>query len=540
MPQDTTPRKLPKNWHKLPFEEIEARTNPQPRIYPKDKPKEFAEFCAYCAQDVRVEREVHKALAPAFELTGESLATFQLDIAINARGLPVNIDGLRKAQTIIDAETDKLTKDFQALTGFMPTQGEVFLAWLQARGFDGANLQAGTLDDAIEKMDTSGMPLEAQQALLIKKRISYASIKKVPSMLKCAGPHDNRVRGSIQYHTATTGRWGGKLIQPQNFKRPTIADTEQAYADLCNGASAEYLELCYGPPLEVISSCIRHFIHDTCFGEDGSEWPMLSADYAAIEARVVCWLAGQADALQEYRDGVDRYVKMASLIYGVKPENVNKHPQRFVGKQATLGCGFGMGPAKFRATCEKYRYYDLPHGLEEKAVKAFRDSHREVVKLWYASERAAKQAILNKGTAYKAGKLSFFCLDVAKTPFLFLKLPSGRKLAYPHPQINGDRLSFWGQRQDSVHWGRNETYGGKLVENATQAVAADGMSCGAQNVEAAGYEIATLIHDEALSYYRPSGLQTIEEFTTLLTKLPSWADGLPVEAEGKIVPFYLK
>lgn len=263
----------------------------------------------------------------------------------------------------------------------------------------------------------------------------------------------------------------------------------------------------------------------------------LDADYSAIEARIVNWLAGQEDALEEYRQGVDRYKTMASMIYRVPAESVNKHPQRFVGKQAVLGCGFGMGPPKFRVTCKKMGGYDLPQGLEETAVKAFRAKHRKVVQCWYDLERAAKQAILQKGSTVRVLHLLFTCKDIEGMPFLLMRLPSGRKLAYPKPRISSDRIVFFGNVKGTT-WGDVSTWGGTLLENATQAVAADIMANGSHHAERAGYEIATLIHDQALAFHRPG--QTAEEFVRLLTTLPPWAKNLPIEAEGSVVPFYRK
>jgi DNA polymerase bacteriophage-type len=263
----------------------------------------------------------------------------------------------------------------------------------------------------------------------------------------------------------------------------------------------------------------------------------LDADYSAIESRIVNWLSGQEDALEEYRQGVDRYKTMASTIYGVPAEAVNKHPQRFVGKQAVLGCGFGMGPPKFRVTCKKMGGYDLPLGLEDTAVKAFRAKHKKVVSCWYDLERVAKSAIARKGEAFKLRHLSFKCFDIEGMPFLMMRLPSGRKLAYPKPRLSGDRITFFGNIKGTT-WGDVSTWGGTLLENATQAVAADVMTNGSHNAERTGYQIATLIHDQALAYHREG--QTPEEFVSLLTKLPAWADGLPIEAEGGLVPFYKK
>ncbi len=193
----------------------------------------------------------------------------------------------------------------------------------------------------------------------------------------------------------------------------------------------------------------------------------LDADYSAIEARITCWLAGQEDALEEYRQGVDRYSDMAAMIYRIPVPQVNKHPQRFVGKSAILGCGFGMGASKFRDTCEKYKVI-LPVGLEQASVDAFRAKHKRVVSYWYDMERAAKNAILHPGSVYACReKIKFMVRDVEGMPFLLMRLPSGRKLAYPRPRLCGDRIAFFGNTI-GTNWGDVSTWGGKLVENAVQ------------------------------------------------------------------------
>lgn len=273
--------------------------------------------------------------------------------------------------------------------------------------------------------------------------------------------------------------------------------------------------------------------------------PLFDADYAAVEARIICWLAGQEDALQEYRDGIDRYKGMASDIYSIPVEDVNGYPQRFIGKQAILLCGFQGGGDKFRKTCEKFGYRTMPLGLEHVAVKRFREKHKAIVSYWYAVERAAQQAIASKGKIFKVRNVSFLCEDVSGIPFLLIKLPSGRKLAYPRPRLVPSEkfegklaIKFFGKIGVTVHWGDVDTYGGKIAENITQAVAADIMCEGAYNAEQDGFPVMCLIHDQALSYTAPA--LTASRFIECLTNMPAWADGLPLVAEGGEVPFYKK
>lgn len=235
---------------------------PVRRIYPKDDPAAFAEFLDYCKQDVRTEQEVARKLAYFDEPINN--ANYTLDQKINARGVPVNLAALRHAQKLIDEETAIVSAKFRELTGFEVTQNAVLLEWMNSfKSFSFENLQAETVDTFLEEHEGPEFDdIEVVQALRLKQSIAYASIKKVATMLECAGPHDNRIRGMLNHHGATTGRWTASLVQFQNMKRPTIKHSEDAYREICEGVSREMLELCYGPVLEVISSCIRHFVHD--------------------------------------------------------------------------------------------------------------------------------------------------------------------------------------------------------------------------------------------------------------------------------------
>lgn len=508
-----------------------SKKNPQGgkpfRIRPEDEPEAFRELVEYCKQDVRAEQEVARKLA--FFDDPINNANYSLDAVVNARGVTVNLPALRHAQKLLREETEIVSQKFRELTGFEVTQNAVFLDWLHSEGVHLDNLQAETVDSFLEKLDGVESVDVVMQALRLKQSVAYAAVKKIPTMIECAGPHDNRIRGLLSHHGATTGRWTSNLVQVQNFARSKIKDSDDAYAMICAGEPREMIELCHGPVLEVIASSIRHFIQD-------EPRMLLDADYAAIEARVICWLAGQEDALEEYRQGVDRYKRMASVIYGIDEKDVNKFPQRFLGKSAVLGAGYQMGASKFHDTCKKMGY-EPPAGLAEKAIKAFRAKHDKVVRFWYDCERAAKRAIIGKGQVVTLRNIGFLHRDVEGFPFLLIRLPSGRKLACPRPRVSDDRIVFFGH-QEGTQWGAVDTYGGKIVEWCTQATAADIMANGAHQAERAGYEIATLIHDQALAYHKPG--QTPEELIRLLTTLPEWAKGLPIAAEGGLVPYYRK
>lgn len=576
-------------------------------VNPADEPAMFKELCDYCVQDVRVEKAIHKKLK-AFELTGLHLTVFQLTLDINTRGIPVNLGALRKAQVIIDEETERLAAQFRAITGLEHTQNAKFLAWLTERGFTHTNLQAATMEEVFEDEDfDESTPLG--QALMIKKRVSYASLKKVAAMIACAGPHDNRVRGTLNDYGAGTGRWSASLIQPQNFKKPSKhleKLTEAIYRDIIAGSDAAYLSLVYGPPLECISSCIRHFIHDygvcdaphcdkgyagdcmdcqECNGTGFRDKPFLDADYSAIEARIIAWQAQEEWRMEVFRTHGKIYEASAAQVFDItleelaeyKRANGAHHPLRKKGQLLELALGYGGGKGALdKMGAEKA-------GLLKEEFKPLIDAWRErspgIVNLWREGENAAKQAVKNPGTRYPFGvRCEMFTARTAGIEYLFMRLPSGRRVDYPQPKLEkqlrwttinkvtqeevshgilnptvedvqkarakdpkarvSDALTYWGQIPMKQVWGRISLYGGKISENLCQAIAADVMAIGADNARQAGYEIVSLIHDEALAHLKPG--QTIEEFISCLTNMPEWADGLPLAADGGVIPFYKK
>ena len=501
------------------------------RVLPSDKPEEFRQFGDYCLQDVRAEQELHRKLA-AFELKGTTLDTFLLDITLNDRGVPVNLPALRNAKKIIDQRTGELHFKFQALTGLAPTQKAAVQAWLLPHGIQLENMQGTTIAAALKTAPAG----TARTALELYSELNYSAVKKVDAMLDSANA-DGRVRGTLLYHGASTGRWSGRGIQPQNLKKPTIKNTDLAYKMLCEGTDADSLDLLFGNPLEAIASSIRHFI------DAGS--PMMDADYAGIEARIVCWLAGQEDALQRFRNGEDSYRAMGSVIYN-KPAADITPDERQLSKCVVLGAGYGMGPDKFLATCHQWGLKWVDKDLASRSIEAFRASYGKVRQFWYDCDKAARRALMQPGTRFNVGdKVSFIVSTTAGKQFMLLLLPSGRSISYAEPKLEADltypdriNLTYYGQGTTSVNWCRVKIYGGKWVENITQGVAACIMSHGTLAVVKAGYKPFLTIHDQLLSEIPAAG--SIPTFVKAMTDLPHWAKGLPLEAEGKITPYHKK
>lgn len=510
-------------------------------------------FGEYCVRDVEVERDLHAKLKP-FEMKGMTLEGFLLDMRMNALGIPVNPSALNKALALMADYNGVLEEQFATLTGLKPSQTAAVLAWLVERGYPEDNLQAETMERCLEQ--PGRMSAEATTALTIRSLMSFAATKKIPTMLEAACA-DWRVRGAFMWAGALrTHRWAGRIIQPQNFKRPTIKQTDLAYRMIANGCSYEQLEVLWGSPLEVVASCIRHFIQEP-------DHDILDADFANIEARITPWLCGQEDMLDEFRRGEDVYITTAASIFGCAEEDVTKD-QRFVGKQATLACQFQVSWSKFQSMCADYGR-DLSDEVCKLAVFKYRKKRGAIVAAWRLFSDAAVAAIKDPGTWHKAGKVSFIYGSWGAFKALTMRLPSGHMLFYPSAWLKKtvieaevireneegelvtesisfttDQINFWGPIPNSVKWGWNQTYGGKLVENATQAVGGDFMTHGMIKADERGYQIFATIHDQALAIYRPDHLQTREDFRKALCTLPDWASDFPLDASVDITPYYTK
>jgi DNA polymerase len=528
---------------------------------PREHPEQFRQFLEYCRQDVMTECDVAEALKH-FELKGWLLDIFHEDISINGRGMPVNLDALRKAQALIEAEKGPAFAEFLRLTGLNPTQNAKLRVWFAENGLPLDNLQADTLEALQADPSTA-----TGRAIELLQKLGFAAVKKVDTMIECAGPDDNFIRGSLQFYGAqATARWSGRLHQPQNFKRPEFAETEQAYEHICAGWTKGMLETWYDRPIySIIASCIRHFIHD-------SQGPMLSADYSAIEARVIAWLAGEEWRLEVFRTHGKIYEASACQMFGLTMEQVTK-AIRQKSKVAELALGYQGGVGAL----EKMGALDMGLTKEELPglVKAWRAANPAITALWRACDHAARCAVEQPGIWFDARRVKIGVFAAAGAPYLFIKLPSGRCLSYRDPRIEWVRIpkpkdetpeeetermaqgaadGKPGHRQQVTHfgpgstaggarsavWGRATLYGGKIVENITQAVAFDLMANGTLVAARKGYRIYSLIHDEAMAAWDDRETQSIEDFQRCLESAPAWAEGLPLGTSGEVVPYYRK
>lgn len=529
-------------------------------IEPKDDAPAFLEFGRYCVQDVRSERELHRALKP-FELKGATLESFLFDLRMNQRGFPVNVPALRHAQTIIEEMQGRVSAEFTKLTGLEPTQRAKIKKLLEVKyGIKLPNMQGETLDkhisyhedaeeadelaDSIEELLGSQADLNAEgkRVMELYRMTSFTAVSKVKTMLDCACD-DWRVRGMFAWYGAGTGRWSAQKVQPHNFKKPTLKDADGVYQMIVNGCSADEIEMVYGNPLEAVANCIRNFIHDVDPNDyalgpiDDIGEPIFDVDYSAIEARIVAWLANEEWRLKVFRTHGKIYEASASEMFRIPMQQVTK-AIRQKGKVAELALGYQGAVNAMK------KMGALKMGLKEEElpdlVKLWRKASPNIVAAWYELESCAINAVQSPGSKFSAcdGKISFRCGKLAGIPYLLMQLPSGRVIAYPHPRITDeDGFTYYGQIPGTAKWGRVNLYGGKILENATQGIAADIMGGGSVNAEKAGFEIFMLVHDQALAHAQPGRLQ---EFIAALTKLPDWATGLPLTADGEEAPYYRK
>lgn len=494
------------------------------KVFWHEEPGDLVRLAEYCMQDVRAEEAASEALS---DLSPEEQELWLRDLRINDRGIPVDVEACAGAVDCIERHSADLLEEFSRITGLSsPKQVGATLQWLQERKVLIFGLDKHSVSSAFDFTEEGE---EARRVLEIRQSLSKSSTAKYESFLAVASVPDHRARGCFMYHGAATGRWTGRLLQPQNFPRGTFKDAEGA-VELFRAGDLDGVKLFYGDPMEAASSCLRSMI---C-APDGKDF--ICADYSSIEGRVLAWLADEQSALDVYREGRDPYRVAAAAIYHCGYDDIPKSdPRRQIGKVAELALGYQGGRRAFDAMAENYGV-DLPEREVKEIVSNWRDSRPKTVQLWRELEHCAVCAVTNRGQAYTYGKLSF----KANNRYLAMLLPSGRVVYYANPRLE-TKTTPWGEEKsvvvydtvDSVtrKWGPAHLYGGLITENATQAVARDLLANGLRNVEDAGYPVVLHVHDEAMSEV-PTDFGSVEEYEQLMCQLPPWAEDLPLKAEG--------
>lgn len=494
--------------------------------------EDFRVLYEYCRDDVQTEREVTRRLRP---LPPQEREIWLLDQKINERGIRVDMPAVRAALTLLDQYSVRLKAEFQALTGLdSPTQRDRFLEWLKRQN---VKIDKLAKNDVLTVLEKETLTPAVRRALEIRQSLSRTSTAKYAAIVDCVSEGD-RLRGLLTYHGASTGRWVGQLVQPQNLPVNRFKGDLETYFKILKQADLEAFELCYPDIMPTIASTIRGVFIPS------EDHVFFGGDYSAIEARVLFWLAGESRGLNMFRTGEDIYRDLATKIYSVPLDKVTP-PQRDLGKRGILGCGYGMGAEKFEKTCWDFARVKITKELAERVVSVYRTQYRTVPVLWQLQELAAKEALETKRTV-RCGKVIWGVHD----GFLFCRLPSGRCLAYYDPKIAPVKTS-WGETKMALtymalnsmtkQWERDATYGGKIVENITQAVARDVMAEAMLRCEKAGFKVVLTVHDELLTEANlgPAGNKdpdTIEhhrqKFQGNMATPPAWAVGLPIKAEA--------
>jgi len=510
-----------------------------------DDPPRVAQLVAYCGQDVVVERALHARL---MDLRPLERLIWLLDQKINDRGVYVDRALCEAAKPIIRDTLLKLNAEMRSVSkGFIPSCDAVakIVEFCQHRGVDADSIRR----DEVAELLSQELPSDVRRVLELRAEAGKAAVKKIDALLLGCSK-DGRAKGLLAYHGASTGRWSARRFQPQNLKRPKDKSQESLIPIVMTG-SASAVELLAGPPLEVVGDVIRGMI-------TAAPGAMLfAADFASIESRVLAWLAGEQWKVKAFEEfdrggGADMYRQTYARAFGVSVNSVNGD-QRTIGKVLDLSLGFQGGQRALQSMAKIYGI-EIEDDRADELKTAWRDAHQNIKQFWYDVEDAALRAVGNPGKTKHCDKLAF------KTAgsFLFMRLPSGRAITYPYPKLKEIKTP-WGSTKlsltyksvispantkrivkddlNSSNWARISTYGGSLVENATQAVARDVMAEAMLRVDAAGYPPVLTIHDEVVSE-RAGG--SVAEFEDLMVQPPAWAGGLPIAAEAWSGPRYRK
>ena len=502
-----------------------------------DNLEKYLQLYQYCETDVASERAIAEALPqlPAFEKK-----IWILDQIINSRGVPIDREAVECALKILNNFQSRLKSEVVELTeGEIKTIGQraKVMEWCASRGETLPGYDKAQITSALSRVKNP----KVKRILEIRQALGKTSTAKYEAMRNSCGK-DCRIRDVLMYHGAATGRWAGKLVQFQNLPKGSIKDMPAAVS-LIKSGDADLIEMLYGNVMGFMSSAIRGMVS----ASPGKL--LIAADFAAIEARVLAWLSGCELMLKQFRGGTDLYVDMAAKIYGVEPKDVTSD-QRQLGKAAILGAGYGMGKVKFHATCLSWGI-NVSEELAAAAINTYRQTYREVPNFWREMDRHSLRSVKYKNNSvYWITEKSFLQFEFSDQ-FLSCKLPSGRSLNFYKPEIQtksndwgtSDVLTFMGEKSGKSggkSWQRVDTYGGKLVENITQAVARDLMAEAMLRIEAAGFEIILSVHDELIAEVREDSNLSVEQFEKLMSALPSWAAGCPVESKGWISKNYKK
>ncbi len=502
---------------------------------PGHDPEKWNLFKEYCRQDVVTEREILKRLS-LFPMPEEEQSQWQMDVRMNAFGVRVDTGLIEGALYIDQISTDRLTREAMEITGVdNPNSTVQLMRWLEDNGTQADNLRKSTVSELLEKQN----PENVQRMLEIRQQLGKTSIKKYVAMETARGEGD-RVRGLTQYYGANrTGRWAGRLVQMQNLPRNYLKTLDYA-RNLVKAKNYDGLKLLYGNVPDTLSQLIR-----TAFiPSEGNKFVV--ADFSAIEARVIAWLAGEQWVNEVFATHGKIYEATAAQMFGVPVERIAKgNPEyslRQKGKVATLALGYQGGTSALIAMGA------LQMGLTEEElpdiVQRWRQANPRIRDLWYAVEQAALTVMQTAQPQAIYGLI--FALEgdlVYGQTFLTVQLPSGRKLFYPKPFLKENQfgklaIHYYTVGQQTKKWEVTSTYGGKMTENIVQAVARDCLAVTLDRITDRGLQVVFHVHDEVI-IDAPMDI-SVDDICGLMAEPIPWAPGLILKGAGFESSYYMK
>lgn len=508
------------------------------RNLPHHDPRRWELFKEYNRQDVVTEMEIDKRLS-AITVPDFVQKEWETDLIINARGVAVDMDMVHGALEIGAGVKQNLTKEAINISGLdNPNSINQLSAWIETETEETVtDLRKDTVSKMLSREDNSP---EVQRMLEIRQELGKTSTKKYDA-IQNAVCDDGRVRGLLQFYGANrTGRWAGRLVQVQNLPR-TYTEPLELARKLVKERKTDALRLIYGSVPDTLSQLIR-----TAFIAPAGR-TLIDADFSAIEARVISWLAGEEWRLEVFRTHGKIYEASASQMFGVPLELIKKgNPEyalRQKGKVAELALGYqGSSGALIQMGA-------LDMGIPEEdlpdIVTRWREANKRIRDLWYKMDAAAVQVITQGGSVGVNGVVIAHEFNYSQnTDYMTVTLPSGRKLYYIAPQIGVNKwgnpsISYMGMDQSTKKWKRVETYGGKLVENCVQAIARDCLALSIERLEKAGYEVIFHIHDEVVIEC-DADKASLEDVVKIMSEPIPWAPGLPLGADGWVGNFFRK
>ncbi len=511
------------------------------RNYPHHNPERWQLFKEYCCQDVVTEMEIERRLS-AIPVPDFVQKEWETDLIINSRGVAVDMEMVEGALELGATVRNSLMTEAMQISGLNnPNSVKQLAAWLEEEtGEEVAALRKDTVAKMLARDDNSP---QVQRMLEIRQELGKTSTKKYDAIEVAVCP-DGRVRGLLQFYGANrTGRWAGRLVQVQNLPR-TYTEPLELARELVKGRNLNALKAIYGSIPDTLSQLIR-----TAFIAPPGHI-LIDADFSAIEARVISWLAGEEWRLEVFRTHGKIYEASASQMFGVPIDLIKKgNPEyalRQKGKVAELALGYqgstgaliNMGALDMGIPEE-----DLPD-----IVSRWRDANKRIRDLWYKVDAAAVQVITQGGSVGVSSIILAHEWDATQgTDYMTITLPSGRKLFYNAPQIGVNQwgnpsISYMGMDQTTKKWKRIETYGGKLVENCVQAIARDCLAQAIEHLEAAGLPVIFHIHDEVVIDIRPfaDNDAMLAKTVEIMSRPVPWAPGLPLGADGWVGKFFKK